>query len=251
MGAIGIQYYGVDAVLDAAKNFRCAAWAIFIRSSLFMKFEDDDLNASLSFLEQALISLEPGGTDAIYTIKFFEPAENGKVLKINEKSVCTAGGFTFKLTDPAQREQRALGYAVQSNHVLNQVNERIDKLEKMFIKLMEQEPEPEPETVGTVLIDALKNPEQLMHLINAGKMLLGFPIQEQPPVHAIGNVNSTAGVQQQQQEYSEELILRLQTAVSTLEKNDPKLVEHLEKLAVMSETDKGTFSFLLSMLDKK
>jgi hypothetical protein len=249
MGAIGIQYYGVDSVLEAAKNFRCAAWAIFIRSSLFMKFEDDDLNASLSFLEQALISLEPGGTDAIYTIKFFEPAEGGKALKINEKSVCTAGGFTFKLTDPVQREQRMIGYA--NSPQIAEMSKRMERLEQMFEKLMTDEPEPEPETVGTVLVDALKNPEQLMNLINAGKMLLGFPVQQQPPVHAIGNVNSATAAQSQPQEYSEELILRLQTAVSTLEKNDPKLVEHLEKLAAMSENDKGTFSFLISMLDKK
>jgi hypothetical protein len=248
MGAIGIQYYGVDAVLEAAKNFRCAAWAIFIRSSLFMKFEDNDLNTSLSFLEQALISLEPGGTDAIYTIKFFEPAEGGKILKINEKSVCTAGGFTFKLTDPVQREQRMIGYA--NNPQIAAIDKRMERLEQMFEKLMTNEPEPEPETVGTVLIDALKNPEQLMNLINAGKMLLGFPIQEQPPIHAIGNINHAAA-QTETPQYDEQLIVRLQTAVATLEKNDQKLVEHLEKLAAMSENDKGTFSFLLSMLDKK
>lgn len=250
MGAIGIQYYGVDAVLEAARNFRCAAWAIFIRSSLFMKFEDNDLDASLSFLEQALLSLEPGGTDAIYTIKFFEPAENGKPLKINEKSVCTAGGFTFKLTDPAQREQqRMIGFA-SNNPQIAAMDKRMERLEQMFVKLMEEtEREPEPETLGSVLMDALKNPQQAMDLINVGKILLGFPVQ-QPPVHAIGNINHAAN-QQQPQEYSEELILRLQTAVATLEKNDPKLVEHLEKLAAMSENDKGTFSFLISMLDKK
>lgn len=248
--AVGVQFFGIDSVLDAAKNFKCAAWAIFIRSSLFMKYEGDDMSDSIAMLEQCLTSLEPSGTDAVYTIKFFEPVDN-KPIKINEKSVCTAGSFNFKLTDPAMREQRALGYAAQSSGLLNQVNQRIDKLEELFIKFMEQtepEPEEEPETVGTVLIDALKNPDHLMSLINAGKALLGFPIQEQKP-HVIGNVNQAA--EQQPVEYDEQMIARLQTAVNTLEKNDPKLVEHLEKLAAMSENDKGTFQFLLSMLDKK
>ncbi len=250
--AIGVQYFGIDSVLEAANNFQCPAWAIFIRSSLFMKYEGDNMAESIQMLEKCLTSLEPSGTDAVYTIKFFE--NEGKAIKINEKSVCTAGSFNFKLTDPAIREQQRLGYVAQSSGILNQVTQRMDKLEELFIKFMEQtepEPEDEPETVGTVLIDALKNPEHLMSLINAGKMLLGFPIQEKVTPHVIGNVNNAAAQQQQPMEYDESMIQRLQTAVNTLEKNDPKLVEHLEKLASMSENDRGTFQFLLSMLDKK
>ena len=249
--AIGVQFFGIDNVLDAAKNFNCAAWAIFIRTSLFMKYEGSDMNESLEMLEQCLSSLEPSGTEAVYTIKFFEPVDS-KQIKINEKSTCTAGSFNFKLTDPAMREQRALGYAAQSSGLLNQVNQRMDKLEEMFMKFLESEPDPveEPETVGTVLIDALKNPDHLMSLINAGKMLLGFPIQQQITPHTIGNINQSAS-QQQPVEYDEKMIARLQNAVNTLEQNDPKLVEHLEKLAAMSVNDKGTFQFLLSMLDKK
>lgn len=249
--AVGVQFFGIDSVLDAAKNFKCAAWAIFIRSSLFMKYEGDDMSDSIAMLEQCLTSLEPSGTDAVYTIKFFEPVDN-KPIKINEKSVCTAGSFNFKLTDPAMREQQRLGYAAQSTGLLNQVNQRIDKLEELFVRFMEQtepEPEEEPETVGTVLIDALKNPDHLMSLINAGKMLLGIPIQQQAQPHVIGTINQPAA--QQPVEYDEQMIARLQTAVNTLEQNDPKLVEHLEKLAAMSVNDKGTFQFLLSMLDKK
>jgi hypothetical protein len=38
-------------------------------------------------------------------------------------------------------------------------------------------------------------------------------------------------------------------AIETLKRNDPNIVAHLGKLANMSESDKGTFDYLLKILD--
>lgn len=243
-----VQFYGMENVMSAAENLECPAWGIFINRSLFTKYEGDDLTTSLQFLQKNLEALQPSGTAAIYTLKFFEQ-QPGSKLKITEKSVCDAGSFNFKLIEPEEREMRAIGNSSQYG-VIAEMRKEMQEMRQLIMEMSEPIEDSEPETLGSVLLDAVKNPQQLMDLLNVGKMLLGIPVQQQP-VHAIGNINSAAAQQQQPQEYSEETIVRLQTAVATLEKNDPKLVEHLEKLAAMSETDKGTFSFLLSMLDKK
>lgn len=250
-----VQFFGIENVINAANNFNCPAWGIFINRSLFMKYEGDDMTESIQMLQESLQALEPSGTAAIYTLKFFE-CEPGTKIKITEKSTVTGGSFNFKLLEPEQREQMYLKNSVNFG-AIGDLNRKVDKLEEMFVQFMNRdeitEEEEEPETLGSVLVQAVKNPDELMKLINVGKMILGIPITNQVPANVIGNVPGQASqpAQAEPVQYDAQIIERLQTAINTLEKHDKKLVEHLEKLAAIAEKDKGTFNFLLGMLDKQ
>lgn len=238
------QFFGVQQVISAAGNLKCPAWAIFIGRQLFCKYEGTDEHESLDLLQQNLETLEQGQTTAIYTLKFFE-VEEGKKIKINERTVCDGGSFNFKLVDPEQRMERYGAVAINgSNQMISEMRKEMQELRQMISQQRENEyDESEPETIGSVLIDAIKNPDQLFNLINAGRALFGLPVQN-PPAVAIGGIGDAAGSKEDQ-------LQRLSNAIDILEKNDPKIVDHLEKLAEIATKNPMQFKMLLTMLDAK
>lgn len=257
-----VQFYGREQVMQAASNLKCPAWALFAGTALFNKYEENDEIESMQILEQYLEMLENSGSAAVYKLKFFEIPEGSKKVKITEKTVCDRGSFTFKLQT---QEQTLIPY--QSRAIaFNETNTKIDKLAEIileqqkqinllsekFTEDLEEEEEEEPETIGSVLMDAIKNPNKLMELVNTFKMITGIGMNQQP-MQAIGNINpqqtnTMENETTQQTGNIEERLQRLSNAIDILEKADPQLVEHLEKLAAMSQNDPGMFKFLLSRL---
>ena len=243
--AASVQFYGKDSVMSAAKNLGCTHWAVFISRQLFMKCESLDLDESLDKLDQCLDMLSESGTQGIYCIKFFETEKPGQIMKINEKSVVTGGSFNFKMIDIEQHNAgvgNVLGYSSQIMELKKQVAE----LKK---ELLETEPD-EPETIGSILMGALKDPQQadhLMQLFQMGRMLLGFAPLQQPA--AIGAAQPQSHAATPMSESDEEKIKeRFANAVDILGAADPLFIEHLEKLAVMAQKEPGKFKMLISML---
>lgn len=237
-----VQFYGVDQVMEASRNRECPCWAIFINRALFCKYEDStDTKASMDMLEKHLDSLEESGNNAaIYTLKFFECAK-GHSIKVNEKTVCDGGQFNFKLVSPEQHEQGVMriGSVYQNNKLME---ERIKKLEE---ELKQTVVEPEPETVGSVIIDLLKKPQDLAFLINVAKGAIGLPMTNYSET-----MGSLSGIPKAAEQISnDEAVERMSNAMTTLENADPKLLTHLEKLAKMSQDKPDQFKSTLGILD--
>lgn len=244
-----VQFFGQTQIMNAAEARKCPGWAIFIGRSLFMKNEEKEMTASMQLLEQALEALKESGTEAIYTIKFFEHPDRG-ALKIKENTVCDGGSFNFKLIEPEEREGRQVGYFA-STRLLE------DRVKQLEAQLQEKdESEDEPETIGSIFIDLLKNPSDLAQLVNIGRGLLGMNVQ---PFQQIGNSSpiragqgATQGAVQETTQESVpagDKLERLAAAIDTLEKEDPNLVDHLEKLATMAKNTPDKFRAIVSMLD--
>lgn len=235
-----VQFFGIDQVITAAENIKCASWAIFAGRAMLFKHEGTDEDTSMNYLEQTLEMLAKTTSTTAYLLKFFEPV-NGNAPKINEKTPVTAGSFNFKLIDSDEREQRYIGYlqnTTQSKEV-ESLKEQIQELKQMI----KEKPEPEePQTLGSILIDCLKYPEQGMQLVQLGRMILGLPVQAVPA--------SVGAIPQQQLSEGEQEALanRLANALDHLEKADPKIVEHLEALAKMSKENPAMFNTALSFL---
>ncbi len=243
--ASSVQFYGKDSVMSAAKNLGCTHWAVFISRQLFMKCESIDLDEALDKLDQCLDMLSESNTQGIYCIKFFE-TDKGQIMKINEKSLVTGGSFNFKMIDQEQHAMgigNVMGYSAQ----IMELKKQVADLKK---ELLETEPD-EPETIGSILMGALKDPQQadhLMQLFQMGRMLLGFaPIQQ--PAAAIGNAQpqSHAATPPSEDE-QDKMRERFANAVDILGKADPHFLDHLEKLAVMAQKEPGKFNMLISML---
>ena len=230
-----VQFYGADNVIQAAENFRCPAWAIFINGRMFTKFEGTDMTQSIEALAQYLDMLEASNSAGIYTIKFFE-VEDGKPIKLNEKSVCNGGSFNFKLISDEQRTERGMAIG-SSMHEIRELRKEIEELKK----LREEEEAAEPETLGSVLLDLVKRPDQLVQLFSLVKMATGQPISTLPSISAPAMPVST--------DAEEERIQRIGNALNELENADPRLPEHLEKLAALAKTNPGQFSQIISLFD--
>jgi hypothetical protein len=70
---------------------------------------------------------------------------------------------------------------------------------------------------------------------------------------AVGSIPSPSGYsnnnQAMNEQPTEQDMQRLSAALDILGANDPKIVDHLEKLASMAQNKPGTFKTLLSMLE--
>lgn len=253
-----VQFYGKEQVIESAANMGGTAWAIFSGTSLITKWESKDPTESAQALEQWLDMLMQSGTAAVYKIKFFEVPEGSEKIKINEKTVCDAGSFSFKLQEP---HEGIVQYGIRGV-AMTETNVKLDKLlqiveaqQKRLEELESIEPEnDDEETIGSVLLDAVKNPDKLMGLVNTIKAITGIGMNNaQPNYAAIGNVqpsvqtNTTMPAEPGTPEYNAR-VQRMCAAVDILEKADPLFVEHLEKLADMALNNKAKYNLAISLL---
>lgn len=238
-----VQFYGLDAVMTAAENMKCPCWAIFYSGKLFCKYEDTDFDASMDILEQNLVTLQKSDSAAIYALKFFECKDNP--VKINERTVCDAGSFNFKMMEETERQGNQIGFhmsqVVRDTEERMKLSHRIEKLEEEKKALIEKE----PDSIGSALIDLFKRPSELAQLINIARAALGMPVQNLGNIightRAIGN--ETEAMPQ------EEKLERLENALNALEKADPNLITHLEKLANMATNNPDQFKGTVGILD--
>lgn len=237
--AIAVQFFGIDNVVSMAEKRSCPRWAIFNGRQFLFKFEGDSQEESSELLQKILEALEESQTDAIYTIKFYEDTSG----KIKENTPCD-GSFNFKITDPATREEKKQSMILGTTRN----NERIDRMEAMMENILQRmnepeddtEPEPDPQSMNGILLGFLKEPDKIVQMIGAVKQIFGGA----KAVQAIGNIPAVVP------ESSEEDKKILQ-AVDLLKKHDPKLGDHLLKLAAIAQTDPGAWKFLISTLESK
>lgn len=235
-----VQFFGVDQVMEAAENLNCPAWAIFISRALFTKYEGSEMTESLQLLQKNLEALSRPGSTAIYTLKFFE-SETGKAIKLNERTVCDGGSFNFKLVEPAEREAMLIGNSSQYG-MIAEMRKEIEELKKQKAAAEALIDDDEPESIGTVLLDLLKKPAELAQLVNIGRAMIGMPVQN---MGAIGSVPAIPAIPESKMQQVD----RLEKALDTLEKSDPLLIDHLEKLAHMATTNPEQFKGTVSILD--
>lgn len=238
MGA-SVQFYGIDSVMQAAQNRECPCWGIWINGRMFSKYESNDLTASMAMLQTNLEMLEESNANAVYTLKFFE-CNNGQPIKINEKSVSDGGSFNFKLIDQDERAAGVMRVSGYSKYIQEMQTEIADLKQQLAEKDQDDD---EPETIGSVLLDLVKNPQQLAYLVNVFKSITGGP---QVNLGAMAGV--LPGGQVETAEVQDDQLNRTAAALDTLEKSDPNFSTHIEKLAKIAKENPDQFRMLLNML---
>jgi hypothetical protein len=250
MTSSSIHFFGIDNVIVAAKNRSCPNWGIFQKGQFLFKYEGNNMEESIQLLGNILETIQESA--AAYTIKFYE--QDGKAVKIKENTACD-GSFNFRLIEEEERQERRASYSMASKQVLEtltKINERLERLEDQD---MEDEEEEEPENLQSALIGLISQPHKITELISGIKSLLG---SDQPAVHQIGNINRVgqnadrgedpgpgAGDQLSQIEKAN----RIANVLDALEKSDPQILEHLEKLSAIATNSPLQFKSLISMLN--
>jgi hypothetical protein len=263
--SIAVQCIGIDAVVKAFEYKKTPAWSIFQGRALLHKHEGKDLDESADTLQEFLQMISSGST-AIYTLKVYENVE-----KITEKTGCD-GSINFRLVNEDTRQRT-------NEYFDNGRNKLLERLEAIEEKLNEDAEPEEPQSalgqLGNILLaDPSKLPQLVSSLLSTLSLILPGVKQQPPPqmqpvympapqqvpqtvypiandynlpAGAIGNIEGTQKTTFAVNGAGESDPL-LQ-AIETLKRNDPKIAEHLGKLANMSETNKETFNYLLNILD--
>lgn len=233
--AAAFQIKGAENVIEAYNNRGVKAWSIFQGKQFLTKgIDSEELQTFLDLISE--------GTRAVYTLKVYD-IDDPKLIK--EKTEAD-GSFNFVL-QPTYSEDRA-GYIERNYGESNKANRLYERLGKIEEKLFAEPEEPEEKSIGSIITGLIENPGELMQLVQIGQMLGLLPQRAMPqpalvPARTIGNAGTEQPVS------NEERLQRLANAIDTLEKNDPKLIEHLEKLAEISQVKASQFKFLIQALE--
>lgn len=262
-----VQFYGIEQVMQATENRNIPAWGIWQMRQFLFKYEGNSIEESLQLLQKTLECLSESGSTATYTIKFFEQ-EGNKPVKIKENTPCDGGSFNFRMVDPEQRMELRNSYQLNSPSVLGTlkgIDERLKRLEEGDTG------EPEEETLMESIGNVLKDPQQLGEYIDLFQKL--FKPNTTPAY--IGRINrdgqNSHGSSQPGRTMDEnlsnqsepikpttmnqppkdetEFLTRIGNALDVIREKDPRICEHLEKLAVMATTKPAQFDLLITMLD--
>jgi hypothetical protein len=201
-------------------------------------------------LQSFLNMIMNSGSSAVYTVKIYEEIDEPKKIK---STTPDDGSFNFRLQEPD---------AVGGNYT-SPLSKRMEKLEEMIVEMREAQirreaeeeeeyEEKEPDIIGSIM-GVLQDPDRLEKLIRVGRSIFGGPVA---PAY-VGNVNRMGEMSPHAGSPSlspstgtpDEKLARLGNAIDVLEKHDPLLVEHLERLAGIAVGDPGKFKQLISMLE--
>lgn len=218
-----VQFFGRESVLSAFANRGIECWALFQGKHLITAGEGyEPLNTFLQMLE-------PGGSAAQYALKVYRDIDDPE--NITDKTE-NNGSFTFKLSQP-------LGNLRVHNDIVLQRLEAIEQRIAGVKSEEDEDDEEEEETIGKIVMDYLKDPQKLSLALSAIKGFISSAVAPAAPVPAVvGGIGS-----------DEEKLTRLSLVLDRLESKDPKIIEHLEKLADIADKKPGTFTMLLQMLE--
>ena len=244
-----VQFKSAEKAIDAFKNTSCSAWSVWQSKQLLYKgIGSDDLESFLDLLAD-------GSTNAVYTIAYYEDIADRK--SINSKTPFD-GSFNFKLNSEDQEiDNRQYKSFYKSSELLSKVNGLEDKFNLLMEKMdgkADSEDENRLGVIGEILDHPAIRPVIPQLLQNVVSKIFATPsqVRELPKMQAVSGVGTVATNQAtDNQNITAYQAAEIERAIERLIKADPKLSEHLTKLADMSERDPESFNLIISAFDAK
>lgn len=221
----GVQLIGVKAVLSRFETFDSDAWALYQSKQFIVG------GLGSEQLDGWLKDFEASGSTATYMIRVYNSDEAPTSSTGNTDYIAC---FSFKVVDQYE------GYGIAGHNT--KLMDRIGALEQRIKD--QDEGGDDGEDLNSIIMGWLSDPAKLNQVAGAVRTILGGsgPVQSfapAAPVQAIAGVGAVDA----------DPVTRIAAALDKLEKKDPKLVEHLEKLALLAENDPGLFKAVISKLD--
>lgn len=223
--ATGVQFKGIDKVVQAFTNRDCCAWSIWSGKQFLFSCVASSANEAAGELSNLLEALDQSGK-CVYTLKVYEDVKDGS--RITEKTEAH-GSFNFRLNE----EDEPAGYGRVSGY------KEVEALKAEIATLKsELEEDEEDESLvdriaGVFMEDPAKLPLMLQSLQGVINMFTKQTTVQGQPV-TIGAIPGND---------------EIKAAIEVLKQHDAKLSIHLTKLAQLAVNDPGTFKLLLSTLD--
>lgn len=233
---IGVQLIGKQAVIDAFGKLQSSYpgvsyWGIYEGKNPKIFGEGADQLADWLGL------FCTSGSTATYTLRAYDTDE----LPTSQTGTSDyVASLNFKLVDMYEGN----GIAGHSTKLV----QRLEAIEKRMAG--EDDDDDDTEDIQSIIMGWLSSPEKLGMVAGAIRTLLGNSGAGVPAVAsaAVPAQQSISGFNTASSDVDDKLT-RLTTALDQLEKHDPLLLEHLEKLAKLAANDPLIFKAVIGKLD--
>jgi len=238
MAGSSAHFFGIPAVIAQYEGSNLPTWGVF-QNKHFLRAGDnaDDLR-------KYLVSLD--GSVALYSLCLYD-VDAEAVRKNTDYDY----SFAFKLTDAGGYAGgvRVAGGSGITEIVAQKVNGILsEKIGGFLEDELSGKKRDEKPSIMNELVDLLHDPDRLVAII-AGVKNIFSPGLAPAGISGTDAPMRRAGTAQQPAMPSENDLVRLQNAINILEQRDPKLVEHLEKLAKLAQDEPMLFKSVIGKLD--
>lgn len=232
----GVQIIGKQAVVSRFEKLDGDSWAIYQGKQFIVGGQgSDDLFNWLDCFDKA-------GSTATYMLRVYDTDEPPTSATGNTDYIAC---ISFKVVDQYDGQ----GIAGHNTKLMD----RIGAIEKYIKEQGEEKEEEEDPDLNSVIMGWLTDPAKLNQVAGAVRTMLGgvgtSQPDYQPAVPSAAPIQTISGVKSPVVDGSNDPVARLAAALDKLEKKDPKIVEHLEKLAKLAESNPGLFNTVTSQLD--
>jgi hypothetical protein len=246
-----VAFRGAGQVVDAYKANDIAPWAIVTGlgkvQDVMFAYEEDDIEGGAVMLEQCLKRMKAGSSSASYSLRTYKL----KGVQEIESNTAWCRSFPFKLYN--EEEEDYSPFEAGRRHYRQEADEKIQALQEQIDLMKKQQEEQEeeddkPEGIAGVVHGLLNDPTMkpiIMQAI-AGIVSKIIPMPMGMPAKVAGVGNGTTDALQSVLETGQPE--KVQKAINILCSQDPKLGDHLLKLADISLRNPGQFNMLLGML---
>ncbi len=239
MAGSSAHFFGIPAVIAQYDGYDLPTWGVF-QNKHFLRAGDnaDELRKYLESL---------GDSIALYSLCLYRDIDAGDVRRNTDYDY----SFAFKLAETGGYSggvRMAGGYGgdmvMQKMHGI--MSERVGRIieDEMNGKKKDDKP-----SLLDELVDLLHDPDRLVTIIAGVKNIFSPSPFTPAGVTGVDVPMRRAGTVQQPVMPSENDLVRLQNAINILEQKDPKLVEHLEKLAKLAQDEPLLFKGVIGKLD--
>jgi hypothetical protein len=237
--ATAAQCGGKENVLAMFVNRKIEAWSIWSgKQFLFTGMGEDELAEMLEMIER--------GTNTLYTLKVYKGITDAD--DITEKTAAS-GSFNFYIKERSGSGNGEItGTAGAPAKTIGAIQKMLEeKIAERMGDIFDEMENPKKEKKASIE-DILQDPDQVKEWLGVIGMVKSIFSGQPLQLAQVANVTK-AGDDVVQKEYTAAEQERLIAAINTLQHNDEKILEHLEKLARMSKDSKPMFDNLIKMLD--
>jgi hypothetical protein len=250
MKSNGVQFRGEEQVLKAYEMNDMAPWSLWQGQNMPFVSEEESMSAGAEYLQQAMSMLKEGGSEATYTLRVYKTVPAGGI----RNNTPFDRSFNFSIYNPG-----SVGSPFQQRQsaVIGLMNTRFDEMQaafmgRVFDKLDKEDEEEEAESrkgpggIVGVINGLLENPQIKEVLMSKVADFVGNLLGTNKQVGAIGALpdrNNAVGLHLEQDQ-----IEKINEAIAILAANDPKIGDHLLKLAALSRDNPSKYKMGLSML---
>jgi len=220
----GVQLIGKKALIAHYQELDAESWALFQGKQFIVG------GCGVESLDSWLTSFTETASTATYSLRVYDSDQ--------PPTSSTAGGdyiacLSFKVID----QYEGHGIAGHSNKLMERLGAIEDRLKE---REQETDEEPQGDGLNSIIMGWLEDPVKLGQIVGAVRQAMGLAT---PGAQAIGSTGQVERITDEQD------IARLEKALDKLGEKDAKLIDHLDKLAKLADSDPALFQSVISKID--